>query len=214
MLLSEVIGREKSPEYSKKTAKVPDYLIKETIDGIPFYYAGYRSVLDKTKTIEEIMADSGLQLFIKTYFLNIFSKCLDSTKFYIFIGEVGSHLDHRSNLGLDVAVYDKKILTPDKITSKYIDVIPKYVVEVDVKVEMASRDANLFEEFVLRKVKKLFAFGTETIVWVFSKSKTVIVARPDNKWDVLEWDQDIQMAEGIVFNIGKYLSDEGIALQD
>jgi len=42
------------------TNNIPPSLIKETIDGIPFYYAGYRSVLNKTRKLEEIMPDSGL----------------------------------------------------------------------------------------------------------------------------------------------------------
>ncbi|MCY7327193.1 MAG: hypothetical protein LH618_01440, partial [Saprospiraceae bacterium] len=51
----------------RKKRSVPAYLVRETIDGIPFYYRGYRSVLNKTKTFDEIMGDSGLQLFLKNY---------------------------------------------------------------------------------------------------------------------------------------------------
>ncbi len=197
-----------------KTEEIPASLVRETIDGIPFYYAGFRSVLDKTKTLEDIMADSGLQLEIKKFFYDLLVRHFDSKLFKVYTGEVGSHLDHRSNLGLDVAVYDKKILTPDKITAKYIDVTPKFVIEIDVNVEMAGHNENIFEEFVLRKVKKLFEFGTEKIVWVFSKSKTVIVARPDGSWDVVDWDKDVELTDDIVFNIAKYLEEEGISTEE
>jgi hypothetical protein len=44
----------------------------------------------------------------------------------------------------------------------------------------------------------------------FSKSKTVIVARPDGSWNVVDWDRDVELSEGIVFNIAKYLEEEGI----
>jgi hypothetical protein len=204
------ITKKSTAVHSRLSAAIPMWLIRETIDGIPFYYAGYRSVLNKTKTLEDIMADSGLQLILKRFFFKLLDSYLDSATCWVLMGEVGSHLDHRNNMGLDVAVYEKKQLTPDKITSQYIDVTPKIVIEVDVRVEMKDKDANLFEEFVLRKVKKLFAFGTEKIVWVFSKSKTVIIATPDNKWSVLDWDQDIELSEGLIFNIGKYLETEGI----
>ena len=43
----------------KKAEKIPDYLIKEVMDGIPFYYKGYKDVLNKTKTKEEIMGCIG-----------------------------------------------------------------------------------------------------------------------------------------------------------
>ena len=40
---------------------IPDSLIYEVMDRQPIYYKGYRDVLNKTKTREEIMACSGLQ---------------------------------------------------------------------------------------------------------------------------------------------------------
>lgn len=116
--MSEVLGKSQSATIGKKKErKIPSNLIKETIDGIPFYYAGYRTVLNKTKKLEDIMPDSGLQSIIKKYFFVLLFQDLDPQKFEVLMGEVGSHLDHRSNMGLDVAVYDKEILTPDKITT-------------------------------------------------------------------------------------------------
>ncbi len=196
-------------ETKKYRRKIPKKFIKETIDGIPFYYRGYRSVLNKTKTIEDIMADSGLQLLIKNLLKDFLTVNLDTSKYWIFVGEVGSHLDHRSNMGLDVAIYDKKVLTIDKITNKYIDVTPTMVIEVDVNVEMEDRTSNLFEEFVLRKVRRLHQFGTKKVIWIFTKSKTVIVALPNNNWRVLEWDTTIELIEGVSVNIAQQLKDIG-----
>lgn len=34
---------------SKRRRKVPDYLVKDEIDGVKFYYCGYKEVLNKTK---------------------------------------------------------------------------------------------------------------------------------------------------------------------
>jgi Uma2 family endonuclease len=193
-----------------KKRKIPKSLIRETIDGIPFYYKGFRSVLNKTKKLEEIMADSSLQSLLKKYLFSILLKELNDEKYEPFMGEVGSHLDHRNNMGLDIAVYETKLLTPDKFTTKYFDITPKLVIEIDVNVEVLDKTTNLFEEFVLRKVRQLHAFGTEKIIWIFSKSKTVIVARPDNTWEVLEWDKDVELLDGIKFNIADYLKKRGI----
>ena len=202
----------KGEEAEKKA--IPAYLIKETIDGIPFYYKGFRSVLNKTKKPADIMADSGLQSDIKAFIYALLIRHLDLKKYKAYVGEVGSHLDHRSNMGLDVVVFDKKTLTPDKITSKYIDVAPKLVVEIDVNVELQDPGSNVFEEFVLRKVRKLHAFGCEKIIWIFSRSKTVIVAVPGTTWQVLDWDADVELLEGIEFNIAAYLESEGIETPD
>ena len=71
-----------------KKRKIPDYLIRETIDGIPFYYAGFQDVLNKKKTLDDIMADSGLQAIIKAYLMKIFAQQLDWKRFQPVCGEV------------------------------------------------------------------------------------------------------------------------------
>ena len=189
---------------------VPKYLIKETIDGIPFYYKGFRDVINETKTKVDIMADSGLQGFIKTFFVILLSQKLDFSKYHFFVGETGTHIDRSNNLSLDLSIFDLTILTPDKITTQYIDVPPKVVIEVDVNVEVPEVNTNIFDQFLLRKVKKLHKFGTEKIIWVFSKSKTIIVSTANQKWDVVDWNNEIEIIEGIKFNLAKYLEEQGI----
>jgi hypothetical protein len=192
--------------------KIPGYLVRETIDGIPFYYAGYREVLNKKKSLEDIIADSGLQSIIKAYLMKLFAQNLDWEVFQPVSGEVGSHLDHRSNLALDVAVYENSVLTPDKINLKYINVHPKIVVEIDVRVKLEDPTANVFDQYVLRKVKKLLAFGTERIIWIFTQSDTIIVAKPGNSWEVFKLDQDVVLLENLTMNIGEYLKSKGVEL--
>ena len=205
---------EKAATRSKSAkGKIPEYLVKETIDGIPFYYAGFRSVLNKTKTKTDIMADSGLQTVIKNYLLMLFFRHLDMSKYWTFSGEIGNHLNHRNNLALDVVVFEKNVLTPDKINLKYVEVVPKIVIEVDVRVELENQEANIFDEFVLRKVRKLHQFGTEKIIWIFTKSKTIIVATPDNNWKIFDLDQDVEVLDGVTFNLAHYLEEEGISME-
>lgn len=208
--------RLKSPVKSTAPAgkrEIPEYLIRETIDGIPFYYAGFEAVLKNQKTKTDIMADSGLQSFIKAFLMSTLLNGLDAKNYLVLMGEVGNHLDHRTNLALDLAVYDKKFLTGKKITSKYLDVAPKIVIEVDVRVELAEDKEQIFDAFVLRKVRKLHEFGTERIIWIFTKSNTIIVATPGNSWGVFELKDDVEIMEGIQFNLGKYLESEGIELE-
>ncbi len=197
-----------------KKRKIPAYLIKETIDGIPFYYAGFRSVLHRNKTKTDIMADSGLQGYIKSFLIGLLLSKLDPKIFIVMTGEIGNHLDHRNNLALDLAIYDRQLLTAKKINTQYVDVVPKIVIEVDVRVELEDRKADAFDEFVLRKVRKLHEFGTEKIIWIFTKSKTIIVATPGNSWGVFDIKDDVEVMDGISFNLGKYLESEGIGLGD
>ncbi|MEO0043503.1 MAG: hypothetical protein RL329_2951 [Bacteroidota bacterium] len=60
-----IIGGEK-PKSKRGTAKliVPDYLVREIIDGDRWFYKGYRDVLAGLKTLEEIMACSTFQSIV------------------------------------------------------------------------------------------------------------------------------------------------------
>lgn len=192
-----------------KGRNIPAYLVRELIDGIPFYYPGYRQILNKTKTIEEAMSDSGLQFFLKLYLYDLLKDNLDKKKYRVGAGELGFHPDYRNNMGLDVVVFDRKVLTSDKITTKFVTVPAKFVLEVDVNVELPDRNSDLFQEYVVRKVRRLFTFGTEKVVWVFTKSKTVISATSDAPWQFYEWDMDVELLNGVVMNIGSYIKSEG-----
>lgn len=195
-----------------KKRKIPDYLIRETIEGVSFYYAGFKAVLNKKKTLEDIMADSGLQSIIKAYLMKLFAQHLDWDVYQPVSGEIGNHLDYRSNLALDVAVYENAVLTPDKITEKYIDVHPKIVIEIDVRVTLEDTGIDLFDPYILAKVKKLLSFGTERIIWIFTKSNTIMVAKPGNSWGIFQLDDEVELLEGIHMNIGQYLKSKGIDL--
>lgn len=189
---------------------IPNYLVREVIDGIPFYYRGYRDVLNKTKTLEQVMSDSGLQAILKDFIGDLLKTGLDRKQWRVMAGEIGNHLGHRHNLGLDVVVFDKKVLTPDKITAQFVDVPAAMVVEIDVNVELPDPKSDLFQEYVVRKIRSLFSFGTEKVVWVFTKSKMVISATPAEPWQFYKWDQEVELRSGIFMNVGRFLQEEGI----
>lgn len=189
--------------------KIPDALVREVIDGIPFYYRGYRQVLNKTKTIEAIMSDSGLQYFLKLYLYDLLKAGLDKKIYRVGAGELGIHPNLRNNMGLDVVVFDHAVLTPDKITPKFVEVAPKLVIEVDVNVELPDPKADIFQEYIVRKVRRLFDFGVEKVVWVFTKSKGVMSATPEGPWQFYDWDKDVALLDGVVMNVAQYIEQEG-----
>lgn len=195
--------------YGKKR-KVPDSLIKETINGVPFYFSGYKNVMNKTKTIEEIMADSTLQFYLKNVLQQFLLRYLDFKKYFVGSGELGAHIDSRNNLSLDFVIYDRTVLTPDKINTKYAEVAPKIVVEIDVKIEFEDNSETAFEAFILPKVQKLFEFGTEKVIWIFSKNKTIVIANSTGDWKVQNWSTDFEIIEGINVNIAQILREFGI----
>ncbi len=189
--------------------KVPEYLVKEEIDGVKFYYPGYRQVVAGKKTLEDIMGWSGLQGIIVSYFTYFVLNKLNFKKYRVIPGETGNHLSLRNNLSLDLAIFERSVLTANKITTKYVDVPAYCVIEIDVQAEWEEGSMSDVE-FIGLKTKKLFDFGTQKLVWVLSKSKKVIVAEPGKRWEIIDWDEDIELMECIMFNVGKYLEEEGI----
>jgi hypothetical protein len=190
--------------------KVPDYLVKDLIDGVPYYYPGYKQVLSKKKTREEIMGWSGLQGFIVQYFTFYILNQLNLKKYLIYPGETGNHLGYRNNLSLDIAIFERIILTPDKVTVKYLDVPAYCVIEIDVQAEWDESTPMSEIEFIGLKTQKLFDFGTQKLIWILSKSKKVIVAENGKHWEIIDWNEDIELMDGIHFNVGQYLASEGV----
>ena len=188
------------------SAAVPQSLIYEMLDGRPLYCQGYRDVLAGRKTAEEIMGSSTLQWVLVS--LKIMCRSLDEKRYWFASNEAGVHLDHRSNLSHDVAIYDRTVLTPDKINRKYASVPAVVAIEIDVKADLANiEDRN----YVNLKTRKLLDFGTDKVIWVFSDSQQVMVAeRTADAWLTMDWHRYLELHDGQVFNIGEYLKQEGI----
>lgn len=197
-----------APASAKRPAVVPESLIYEMLDGRPLYYQGYRDVLAGRKTTEEIMGSSTLQWVLVSYFMELMILTLDRKKYRFASNEAGVHLDHRSNLSHDVAIYDRTVLTPDKINKKYASVPAVVAIEIDVKADLSNEaDRN----YVNLKTRKLLDFGTDKVLWVFTDSQQVMVAeRTADAWLTMDWHRDLDLHDGQLFNIGAYLQQEGI----
>lgn len=184
---------------------IPNVLIHEIIDGKPLYRKGYRDVLAKTKSIEDIMGSSSLQFFIVDYLLRIIYKSVRDEKYIVATNEAGLHLDKRNNLAGDILIFDKEILTVEKITQHYANVPPKISIEIDLDIELEE-----FTEidYITMKTKKLLAFGAEKVIWFLTASKKVMIAKPNN-WQVYDWNKDVEILQGITCNVGAYLKEKG-----
>ncbi|MCF2490282.1 Uma2 family endonuclease [Dyadobacter sp. CY347] len=187
-------------------AKIPNVLIHEIIDGKPYYRKGYREVLDKTKTVEDIMGSSSLQAFLITYLTIWIGKQLDEIKYHILTNEAGLHLDKKNNLAGDLLIFDSSKLTIDKINKNYATVPPIISIEVDIEI---SLDGFSEQHYIALKTKKLLDFGTEKVIWFLTEPKQVLIATKDNDWQTLSWDEDVEVLDGISCNVGKYLKDKG-----
>ncbi len=195
------------PKQRNRAKPIPESLIYEIMDGKPLYYEGYKDVLANKKTSEEIMGASGLQSFIIQYLLEVLYLKIGRKKYHFLTNEIGTHLDKGNNLSGDIYIYEKNVLSPDKINTHYIEVAPKIAVEIDIRIDLS--DEKDFG-YVFTKTHKLLDFGVEKVFWIFTKHQKVMVATKDQDWLTKNWNQEIELLDGEFFNIGQFLADEGV----
>ena len=198
-------GRRALPRIPAK--KIPSALIYEIMDGKPIYYKGYRDVLNQKKQIEEIMGASNLQVTIIEYLLMVLYRSIDFTKYRVLTNEAGLHLKKNDNLSADIAIYEKQKLPVSAADKHYISIPPKIQIEVDVEAD--TEDFNSREGYIYTKTQKLLDFGVEKVIWIVSDNKKILIATPNENWQVIDWHKNIDVIEEISFCVGKYLKDEG-----
>jgi Uma2 family endonuclease len=190
-----------------KVKEIPEALVYEIIDGRKLYYKGYKDVLSKKKKIEDIMGSSTLQGYIIFYVLKICYRFLDDKKYIFLTNETGIHLEKSNNLSSDISIFEKTILTPNEINVNYAQVAPKVVIEVDIKIHLFMEDDFVY---INAKTQKLLEFGVEKVIWVLSKSKSILIATKDGDWLIRDWNKDVELLDNQSFNIGEYLKSEGV----
>lgn len=200
-------------ETKTKRRKIPAYLVRETIDGVDFYYPGFRQVLDKRKQVEEIIGDGGLKFFLKLFLADALKEGLDKQLYRIGCGQLGFTANNDDNMELGVVIFDRAKLTPDQISPRYVTIAPKVVIEIDVNVELPDRNSDLFQEYVIHKVENLFKHGVEKVIWFFTKSKKVFIALPGQPWQMDDWNKDVVLFEDVKVNIAGYIEQEGFKLE-
>ncbi len=192
-----------------RAKKIPESLIYETIDGKPFYRKGYRDVVAGKKTLEEIMGASTLQSVLVSYLMKVIFTFIDEDKYFVLVSEPGVHIDHRSNLANDIAIYDQAVLPPSSISKKYADVPPYIAVEVDINIDATDTSET---SYIYRKTRKLLDFGVQKVIWVLTDARVVIVATND-LIETVDWSRDIELMDGQQFNVGAYLQKRGITVE-
>ncbi len=196
---------------SRKQKSIPQSLIYEMMDGKPIYYSGYQSVLNKKKKPEDIMGSSSLQAIIVGFIVGLLYKYLNEEEYWIMTNEAGVHIDLGNNVAGDIMVYERKRLKPSDINNQYAKKPANVVIEVDTKADFSILK---FEEYLKRKTTKLHEFGVDKIIWILTASKQVVIALPNQDWLMIDWNKDIEIINGITFNIGSYLAKNGIELKE
>jgi Uma2 family endonuclease len=188
--------------------EIPKSLIYEEIDGKPLYYKGFIEVMNQLKSYEEIMGQSDIQGILHGIINAFLIENIDKTKFFLIGNEQGIHLERKSNLSSDIAIYDKVALQSQPLKGKYLTIPPLSVIEIDIQGD--TNDFGISEmDYYSSKTKKLLDFGVKEVIWFFSKPKQVYIAKSNQDWTISDWNKDISILENYTFSLGKQLEKEG-----
>ena len=181
---------------------IPDTLVYEMQNGEPVYYAGYRDYLNGIKPIEEIMASSLIQSMIISRLMFILQLNL-SDEYEVLTNELGIQFEKKAWRAADMAIVKTTDIEQVEIKNKYLRFAPEIVIEIDTKAELSDlkNPLNYYQE----KTDELLAFGIKKVVWIFSETEKVMVARAGEKWEISNWTEDIEIMDDVVVNIAKLL---------
>jgi Uma2 family endonuclease len=193
-------------EKKRRKEIIPSFLVYEELDGKPVYRKGYKEVLAKTKTFEEIMGSSVLQALIISAVAGYIKQQLPK-KYAVVFGEAGLHLAKGSNLANNIAVYEKKdILNP--LSENYFDVAAQLVIEVDIKAETGHFATE--NDYIYQKTTKMLDLGIPKVIWITTQSRKLLLAEPGKDWIVADWSREVELMEGLRLNLEALLKEESV----
>lgn len=188
---------------------IPPALIYEMWDGKAIYYKGYRDVLTGKKTIEEVMSCSDLQGVLVSLLNGYLFNAINRKKYLLSTNESGLRLALNSNLGNDLAIFEKEKV--GKLKGKFFDVPPKVVIEVDIKADVTDFAMKL-DGYLIQKSQKLLDFGVDKVIWIITGAQKVyIIDQHDPTWYIVNWSEPIAVLDNCTLNIKQLLDDEEIA---
>ena len=187
-------------EERKKLLKVLTY---EKVKGKPIYYRGYKKVLKGELPPEAVMGSSGIQAYLIMLLIKFLLNKLDEKRFILLSNELGFTYKKGSWRNLDIAIFERDKVKPYLLQDKLIPVPPKVVIEIDTKADLSRYGS--FEDYVHEKTQDLLDAGVEKVVWIFTKTKKVMVIERGKKWIGQNWDEDFEVMEGIGVNISELL---------
>jgi Putative restriction endonuclease len=182
---------------------IPEALIYEVVKGKPIYYKGYKHYLNGTKTIEELKIDSTLQAWLKSRLTILLGNYLIANGYDITTGEQGFILPSGDKRGADIAIFKEGSFVIDEHYSRNT---PEVILEIDVS---ANMDNETEFDYIAQKTTDYHEFGVQNVIWIFTKTKKVMVAEKGETWLTKDWTKDVQVMEGLTLNLSKMIEKKG-----
>ena len=195
------------------TDRIPESLLYEEFGGRKYYRRGYRHVLLGVKNESEIMGSSVFQSLIIQAVVFYLKTILPQKKYWTPTNEAGLHLKNKENLANDIVIVEKSTLrSPTSLN--YSDVPPKFIIEVDIKIDPKDYSdeppAGSEMDYVIQKSEKLLEFGVEGVVWILTPSRKILLMHSTKKLEVFEWTDEVPLFDEYSFCLQAILEEEDI----
>ncbi len=156
------------------------------------------------------MGSSKIQALLISLILTYLFKFLDREKYIILTNETGFKWGRRNWRSLDIAIFEKEKLLKEGINDKFVNTPPEVVIEIDTKADL--RKYGDFMNYAREKTQDLLDAGVKKIIWYTTFDKKVMVAEKGTRWFITDWDDPIEIINGITLNIKELLEKEGIKI--
>jgi hypothetical protein len=79
------------------------------------------------------------------------------------------------------------------------------VIEIDTKADLRKFSTPM--DYFHMKTQDLLDAGVEKVIQIFTKEKKIWHASRGKDWIITDWDRDIEVTEGVKFNLSRLLEE-------
>jgi hypothetical protein len=190
--------------------EIPKSLMYEMYDGKPMYYKGYKDVMNQRERQKSNINFNQRLILVNTVLQNLMCG-LDYAKYFVGGNGVSLQISENTITTSNILVFKKHDLKQVDFDAKYFNIPPLVTIEFDFIAETVDFGLSEFDYYSM-KTKSLLDFGVKEVIWFFSTSKQVAIARPNQDWIITNWDKELVVLDEYKFSLEKLLEKEGFKL--
>lgn len=136
-------------------------------------------MLSGEKTEGDLIGSSVFQSLIIQALVFHLKTILPKKDYWVPTNKAGLHLGTKTNLINDIVILEKSRLA-NPVSEKYFDILPKFVIEVDVKIDTSQYppdvETAMQSDYLMTKSTQLLVFNIAGIAWVFTETRKIVLA--------------------------------------
>jgi hypothetical protein len=151
------------------------------------------------------MGSSFLQGQLVALIVSILMTKLDLLRKYVVVtNELGFISAPKSWRILDVAIFEKKNVKSELLSTKYVKTAPKIGIEIDTKADV--KDFGDMFSYLSEKTDDLLDSGVEKVLWILTESQKILMAEHGKQWLIAKWNDTIPVLEDVTLNLEKLVN--------